>query len=284
MNALYFAAVAAFGGFFLGRATKKDKDDSKSSRLPSLEGDAGVLPGESPPSVVPSDFSPMWDATLFDVEIYPAGADKTQIPPPNRPDGATTNADCSVVALGELWWDRAGLYADAMIQQGSRDRLAIAERILSELLPECLETQTAGSDALLQELMDRIAIAIGERPQGVTFTQARNLAPLLRSTPYPLFPGTTPRQWGYARNGPYQTMGRTYDYRVPMRNLTPAPEFCPPQPVACQPCTPAYSFNPRQIYTSAAYNRSSITQYRAAARGPRATRRAGKKCRVVICR
>lgn len=276
MTPLYLGAVA-IGGFLLGRLSKKDKPPQQPGPdLPSLEGAGGVLPDEPPPSHSPDNFGPLWNVTRFAVEIYPADADKTRIPPPTMPDGVTASSDCGVIALGELWWDRAGAYVESILASGERDRQAIYEALLAQFLPQCVNAPTVGATLLRDELFERITLAVSGLPQkSVTMTQVKNpltVAPMLRSYPYPLFPGTTPKQYGY-RNGMFQTQGRAYDY--PARNHQ---EICE-QPTACRPCPGPLSFNPAQIYQSAAYSRSSITNYKALApaRNGRAARTVRKR-------
>lgn len=171
---------AVAGAFFVGRrAGQKKTLVPKHLPLPiprALPGDIAVpdvelpdveLPGIDLPGIdlARSDLARArngvaWAKTGFDVQIYPAGADKLSIAPPPIPSGLSAARDCSVVAVGWRWWDRAGHIA----KQLADDRALTVANLERALFPKQCRGLGAGAQgmySLRAELLDRMKIEFG---------------------------------------------------------------------------------------------------------------------------
>lgn len=101
-----------------------------------------------------------WAKTGFDVQVYPKGADRFAILPPPKESGMSASRDCSIVAVGARWWDRAGTIA----QQLHDDNLLTVANIERALLPPQCRGLGAGGDgmyALRAELLERVQSEFG---------------------------------------------------------------------------------------------------------------------------
>ncbi len=97
------------------------------------------------------DYASMWAAVPFGVSIAPAGLSVDaahQIPPPMGPRLASIAPDCSIVAVGEGWWDAAGDAAQALMSAGVADR-DIVELVLAQMLPAAC-SGAANTQAVLE--------------------------------------------------------------------------------------------------------------------------------------
>ncbi len=172
-----FVISAVVSAFLLGRKSaekKKPKKGASVTQLPSLgelplPDDLPELPDlpALPPAWTDSSGAPSqaqiknaaaWAKTAFDAEIYPAGADKTKIAPPSTAGGISTARDCSIVAVGERWWDRAGQVAESL-ERANMLTLGTLERALFPL--HCRGARAPGIDALRAELAERAGLDPG---------------------------------------------------------------------------------------------------------------------------
>ncbi len=126
----------------------------------------------------------------FEVEIYPAGAQRTRIPPPRKPDGITADEQCRIIALGPMWWDRVGEYAASLIAKGETDAREIHRQILEVFAPDCIGRPTGGADALRAELVQRIEDFFGAQLPKLVVNPARRgliCVPPQSFNPYPIY-------------------------------------------------------------------------------------------------
>lgn len=101
-----------------------------------------------------------WARAGFDVQIYPAGADKLAILPPPNASGLSASRDCSIVAIGDAWWERAGRIAE---QLHEADTLTLTNLERALLPPLCRGIGASGSGmyALRAELLERVQERFG---------------------------------------------------------------------------------------------------------------------------
>ena len=177
-----FAILAIAGAFVLGRkSVESDKAGPKGPRpspiplpLPSADDiDVPDLPDMPDLDLPASSSGPSqrqimnaaaWNRLAFDAMLYPAGANKTLVPPPVTAAGITATADCSVIAVGERWWDRAGQIVKNMAAQNQ-----LSVRNLERLLPaRCQGSRGAAAVALRAELLERATKEYGpiRNPRG----------------------------------------------------------------------------------------------------------------------
>lgn len=249
MAPILIAALVA-GAYFLGKR-KEDKQPKALPPAPSPYNDLppppppGPAPGPTPdvpedPSLGQSNYRDLWELTTFEVEIYPAGSRKTAIPPPTMPDSVSASPGCTILAIGELWWERAGEYARSFIDQGYTSRNEVRAMILQYLAPECLDPSSgAGAAALNEELNERLSALL---PHAGVDSPDLGMGSL-PSVGTPAVPVGNPAR------------------RSARAQVSDSRSTCPP-------CAPPQSFNPWPIYASAAYRKSSITNYYAQPREP----------------
>lgn len=174
MNPL-FAIIAIAGAFWLGRSSS-DKEKKKAIGpipspiplpLPSADDidDIDVpdldIPGQDAAGVDNAQRTynaAGWDRTNFEILVYPRGADKLQIYPPSTASGISAARDCSVVAVGRRWWDRAGQVAKQLHEQG---QLSVGNLERALFPNACRGSQGRGIRALRIELLERAGAQYG---------------------------------------------------------------------------------------------------------------------------
>lgn len=107
-----------------------------------------------------SDYGVLWEMTRFGVEVYPSDANGRHIRPPDQPDGISSDPNCTIVAVGDLWWDRVRGHAQAMRDRGTNPA-QIRSAILGFLAPQCLDAPGAGAAMLAQEIDERLNLVLG---------------------------------------------------------------------------------------------------------------------------
>lgn len=154
-----------FAGYYMGRETAKmrsnerrdeplpvpdPRPESPTPRLPPVPTQDGIEPFDAE-----VDYSSLWEAVDYDTQIYPAGADETQVRPPS-PEGLVASSDCSVIALATKWWDAVGLFA-ATNAFGRTDGDAVSRRVIQRWLPkQCHSARTSAAAALRAEIRNRL--------------------------------------------------------------------------------------------------------------------------------
>ena len=143
-------------GTFIGLAIERKKRADQLEKLArssiSEVPDTRTLP--PPPRPEPlgtsADFSPLWDALAYDVDVFPASAgnDATVIPPPAI-DGVSAAPDCSIVAVGPQWWDEVGEFA-ADQAEGRTDGDAVLRRVALQFLPQVCRMSTGEGATMLR--------------------------------------------------------------------------------------------------------------------------------------
>ena len=162
---LVIALVA--GAYFLGKQ-RGEKEEPKphsplrpTPKLPKLP-EVPELPelppeGAGSPGAPVRDYSRAWDSLPFEVQVYPGTADERLIPPPRSPDGISSDTRCHIVAVGELWWDRAGELVEHYVKvQGAPSRKAVRNMLLADLAPRCKDSSGVGAQQLRAEIDDRL--------------------------------------------------------------------------------------------------------------------------------
>lgn len=172
-NLLLAAGAVALTTYVLTRGTESDKKALPPPKipipLPLPEGEEwnSTVPRHAAPvtenwEVSPSvTFAPLWHAVQFGVEVYPKGADKYRVPPPATSGSASVAHDCSVIVVGEVWWDRVGDYVKGLIDTGLTDPATIMVEAMKHFLPVCLAKNTPAALAVKHEVTLRIAIFFG---------------------------------------------------------------------------------------------------------------------------
>lgn len=165
---LLLGAAAVAAAFLLGKKKEEqsalppgsDGPDRPIPPLPDILPDASVGPDASEGV----DFTTAWESYPYDAEFYPASADKTTIPPPATWDGFSTNRDCSVIAVGMGWWERVGMFAQWIIDQGVTDPKRIQVEILKQYEPFCSSSTAEAAIALREEILERLEAELGPGP------------------------------------------------------------------------------------------------------------------------
>lgn len=103
----------------------------------------------------------------FVVEVY--GVDKFRAPPPPSSDSVTASANCDTIVVGAAWWDVAGAHADTIVDSGITDPVAIASRIMVDMVPRCAASGTKAAYDLRDEIADRIKYVAPKVPQPIGF-------------------------------------------------------------------------------------------------------------------
>jgi hypothetical protein len=203
MHPLWLIAAAA-GAFFIGRRTREEKAPG-ATKLTGL-GKLPPPPADAEAAPVGPTYEDMWAIVPFEIEIYPAGAQRTRIPPPRKPDGITADDQCQVIALGTMWWDRVGQYAEALIAKGHTDPREIHRQILEVFAPSCIGRPTNAANALRAELVQRLEDFFGEDqakvPKLITNPTRRGVicVPPQSFNPYPIYQSAAFHKSSIVRN------------------------------------------------------------------------------------
>lgn len=204
MHPLWLIAAAA-GAFLIGRRTVEEKAPPRALKLTGL----GRLPpppeAEAEAAPVGPTYEDMWAMVPFEVEIYPAGAQRTRIPPPRKPDGITADEQCQIIALGPMWWDRVGQYAASLIAKGQTDSREIHRQIMDVFGPSCIGAPTSGANALRAELAQRLEDFFGNEakvPKLIANPTRRGTicVPPQSFNPYPIYQSAAFHKSSIVRN------------------------------------------------------------------------------------
>jgi hypothetical protein len=177
MHPLFIIGAIA-GAFLLGRkSAEKDKPSgTKGPRpspiplpLPDVDVDDIDVPELPTDLDLPAQTSgspsqrqiinaALWAKLGHDVLVFPKGANKTLVAPPQSSSGITASAGCAVIAVGARWWDRAGQVAKNLAAHNAltRDNL---ERALFPAI--CRGSRGAGAAALRADMLDRVSAEFG---------------------------------------------------------------------------------------------------------------------------
>lgn len=146
--------IAGVAGVAYWWGTRKEE---RSSAAPS--GPIPPIPEPLPPRDEASSapYEGEWAQVPFAFSVAPASAGPAiyQIPPPATPEDASVAPGCTLIVVGEGWWDRAGDVAAAHAGSGSS---AIVQAVIAELLPECRTSQTLAASQLRAELWRRLRL------------------------------------------------------------------------------------------------------------------------------
>ncbi len=125
-------------------ATKQLVGEPASSGEPGQ--DSAPAPHESP--------SPPVSETL--VAMFPEGSAHERLHRMPGLDEAVASADCGVVGIGPLFWDRAGNVVHYMLEQQMTSTSGLVTAVLRTFLPDCYRLRAPGIDALRDAVVDAV--------------------------------------------------------------------------------------------------------------------------------
>ena len=120
---------------------------------------AGTLPGTQ---MVPSG-NP-WDNLGFDVDVFPAGADRSQIQPPSNSTTAVVGPGCSIIAIGTDMWTALAAMAATNQAAGASDVFANTRLIMNAQFPSCMPPTTEAAIKFTAELQQLVHKVIAGQP------------------------------------------------------------------------------------------------------------------------
>ena len=125
------------------------KIDAEKATL-TLEGKQGVEIPPLPPAV---SLPPSVPITL--VKFFGA-ADPSVLARLPGVDEAVASADCSVIAIGPLFWERAGNIVGYLLHGGTTSTTTLTDAVLRATLPGCATARGIGIDAIRKAIIDAV--------------------------------------------------------------------------------------------------------------------------------
>lgn len=153
---LIIAAIAA--AFGIGIAYQRRKAEGA---LPWGQGGGGALPplgAESPNSPEGAANLAAWSQLDFDVDLFPAGAQREWLRPPSHAGGVSVGPECIAIAVGHGVWDRAQEIAEQGIANGQTNA-AITQMITQDLFNAargCIDLQSPAGMAVVDDVRRRV--------------------------------------------------------------------------------------------------------------------------------
>ena len=139
------AAIAAgfYAGRFTGMGPSPDEPDEElgpppgapiPEPLPLPEGEGAKFPPITPEQ---ADNLMAWEVVAFTVDVYPRKADRSMFKPPPAPQTLRVAPQCAAIAVGPVWWDKAGEIAQGYLDVGEDDVDLIADEVIKAYVPDC---------------------------------------------------------------------------------------------------------------------------------------------------
>lgn len=125
----------------------------------ALEGKQGGAIPPLPPAVSVPPSVPITLVKFF------GNADPSMLARLPGVDEAVASADCSVVAVGPLFWERAGNIVGYLLHGGTTSTVTVTEAVLRASLPGCATARGLGIDALRKAVTDAVRQAKQGAPQ-----------------------------------------------------------------------------------------------------------------------
>jgi hypothetical protein len=72
---------------------------------------------------------------LFPLTLFPPGGDASKLPLLSNPAGMVFSEDCTVAAVGPMFWDDVGERVETLTSDGVKDEDAIMEVLAEDLFP-----------------------------------------------------------------------------------------------------------------------------------------------------
>lgn len=130
-------------------------------------GQDGGIPPLPPPAVLPggtvtlplpdlSGFGEVPLAPLFPMEVYPASANQSELPPMTNMAGFVTSPDCNIAGVGPQWWDQVGERVEELVGSGVHDEQELMSILAEEWFPMSEIHLCQGPALIYNELTGRV--------------------------------------------------------------------------------------------------------------------------------